>query len=231
VDVSVVIPALNEERCLPVLLDSLAAQTVAVREVMVIDASSSDGTVGAAERGGAVVVSGGGHPGFSRNLGAARARGEWLLFLDADVRLPRDAIEAALDGARRGRLDAASCSFRPDSAAWPVRLHHWLSSQYFWLTSALGWVHSIGAFLLVRRSLHERVGGFDLGVRVAEDQDYVRRLARAGCYAFCRTPVVEIAVRRFRDEGYVKMSAKWMGIELHRLVLGEIRGEYFRYFK
>ena len=43
--------------------------------------------------------------------------------------------------------------------------------------------------------------------------------------------MVEIAVRRFQDEGFLKMSAKWVGIELHRLLLGEIRGDYFRYFK
>jgi hypothetical protein len=92
-------------------------------------------------------------------------------------------------------------------------------------------VHSIGAFILVRRSLHEEIDGFDASVLVAEDQDYVRRLGRAGRYGFTRTPVVEIAVRRFVDEGFFKMSAKWLGIELHRLLLGEIRGEYFRYFK
>jgi glycosyltransferase involved in cell wall biosynthesis len=230
-DVSVIVPTLNEERYLPTLLASLAAQTRPVREVLVIDAASSDGTVAAAERAGARVVGGGGHPGFSRNLGATLARGEWLLFLDADVRLPRAAVEGILAEADRRRLDAASCAFEPDSTSRVVRLHHRLSSDYFWLSSRLGWVHSIGAFILVRRSLHDEIGGFDARVRVAEDQDYVRRLGRAGRYAFTRKPVVEIAARRFRDEGFVKMSAKWLGIELHRLVLGEIRGDYFRYFK
>ena len=57
------------------------------------------------------------------------------------------------------------------------------------------------------------------------------RLARAGRYGFLRRPVVEIAVRRFDEEGFWKQSLKWLGIELHRLTLGEIRGDYFRYFK
>jgi hypothetical protein len=43
--------------------------------------------------------------------------------------------------------------------------------------------------------------------------------------------VVEIAARRFHDEGFWKQSLKWIGIELHRLILGEVRGEYFQYFK
>ena len=42
---------------------------------------------------------------------------------------------------------------------------------------------------------------------------------------------MEIATRRFRSEGYVKMSAKWLGIEVPQIFRGEIRGDYFRYFK
>ena len=230
-DISVIIPTLNEERWIPILLDSLAAQTRPVREVLVIDASSKDGTVAAAERSGATVIGGGGRPGYSRNLGAREAKGEWLLFLDADTRLPPDAIETIMTEVGRRRLDAASCAFEPDARSWMVRFHHRFTSEYFWLSSALGWVHSIGAFILVRRALHEEIGGFDSTVVVAEDQDYVRRLGKAGRYAFTRKPVVEIAVRRFTSEGFFTMSAKWLGIELHRLVLGEIRGDYFRYFK
>jgi glycosyltransferase involved in cell wall biosynthesis len=230
-DVSVIIPTLNEALALPILLDSLAAQTVQPREVLVVDASSQDATVAVAERAGARVIPGGGRPGFSRNLGAKQAVGEWLLFLDADVRLPKDALEVALHAMKTRRLGSASCAFEPDSKAWLIRLHHRLSSDYFWLSSRLRWVHSIGAFLLVRRALHDQIGGFDHTVTVAEDQDYVRRLARADRYAYLRRPVVEIAVRRFTDEGFVKMSAKWLGIELHRLFLGEIRGDYFKYFK
>lgn len=39
------------------------------------------------------------------------------------------------------------------------------------------------------------------------------------------------ASRRFRSEGLWTMSAKWIGIELHRAVLGEVRGDRFRYFQ
>jgi hypothetical protein len=48
---------------------------------------------------------------------------------------------------------------------------------------------------------------------------------------FLRRPSIEIASRRFDDEGSFRMSLKWIGIELHRLIIGEIREECFRYFK
>lgn len=229
-DVSVVIPTLDEEAYLPHLFDSLDRQTLRVREVIVVDASSRDRTVDIARQRGARVIEGGGLPGFSRNLGAREARGAWLLFLDADLRLPPDTLERMLDEMHRARLDAASTAFVPDHGGLGLRLQHRLSSDYFWLSSRLGWSHSIGGFLFVRRSLHERIGGFDERVRVAEDQDYALRLARAGRYRFTRRPVVEIAARRFDTQGLWRMSAKWLAIELHRMVRGEIRSDRFTYF-
>lgn len=228
--VSVVIPTLNEEDYLPTLLESIETQTLAPLETLVVDAGSTDRTRGLATAAGATVVRGGGLPGLSRNLGASRARGAWLLFLDADVRLPANAIETIVAESRRRGLDAASCAFVPDGRAPMVHLQHRMSVEYFWLTSKIGWPHSIGGFLFVRRSLHDEIGGFDDTVRVAEDQDYVLRLARAGRYAFTRRPVVEIAARRFDEHGLLGMSLKWLGIELHRLFRGEIRDDRFRYF-
>lgn len=227
--VSVVVPTLNEERYLPVLLESLSVQTMPVHEVIVADAGSTDGTVALARAAGARVVPGG-HPGAGRNSGAAVASGDWLLFLDADVGLPSDALEAAFEEMAREELDSASTWFVPDSTDAFLRLNHWVSSHYFRMTSKLGWPHSIGAFLLLPRAAHERIGGFDLSIKVAEDQDYVRRLARIGRYGFLKRPRVIIAARRFEKEGSIAMSAKWIGIELHRLTIGEIRGDYFRYF-
>lgn len=227
---SVVIPVLNEEACLPVLLDSLEAQTLPPEEILVVDGGSTDGTHRIAEERGTVLLRGGSLPGISRNYGAEWATGEWILFLDADVRLPADAIETAFAEMDRRRLDSASCAFRPDRDHWGVRMHHRLSSEYFWLASHLGWSHSIGAFLLVRREHHCRIGGFDHGIQVAEDQDYVLKLNRVGRYGYLRRPVVEIATRRFDQEGFMRQSLKWLGIEAHRLVLGEIRTNRFRYF-
>ena len=228
--VSVVIPTLNEEAYLPALLNSLSVQTLPVHEVIVADAGSADGTVDVALSEGARVVPGG-PPGLGRNEGASQATGDWLLFLDADVRLPDQALELAFSEMERERLHSASCWFVPDSDDPLLRLNHWVSSHYFRLSSRVGWPHSIGAFLLLRKDTHDAIGGFDLSIRVAEDQDYVRRLAQRERYGFLRRPVVEIAARRFESEGTLRMSLKWLGIEAHRLVWGEVRGDYFHYFK
>lgn len=228
--VSVIIPALNEEAYLPALFDSLARQTHPAHEIIVADAGSTDRTAAISRAAGARVVPGG-MPADGRNAGADVATGDWLLFVDADLTFGADTIEVALTGARKRGLDGMSCAFVPDVKTPFLRFNHWFSSWYFRITTALRWPHSIGGFLLVTRAMHERLHGFDTTITVAEDQDYVRRMARTGRYAFLMEPVVEVAARRFEATGGLRMSLRWIVIDFHRLFLGEIRGDYIPYFE
>ena len=84
-NVSVIIPTLNEEKILPHLLDDFRNQTAKDFEVIVADAGSGDKTVEVAKAYKAQLVKGG-LPAVGRNNGAKIARGEFLFFLDADVR-------------------------------------------------------------------------------------------------------------------------------------------------
>jgi glycosyltransferase involved in cell wall biosynthesis len=70
-------------------------QVVAV-EVVVVDNNSADGTPDVAAAAGAVVVAGGPERSAQRNIGAALARGDWVLFLDADMVLGKGTIAACL---------------------------------------------------------------------------------------------------------------------------------------
>src|ERR1051325_4297835 len=93
---SIVIPTLNEERYLPQLLLDLSRQTFRNFEVTVVDARSEDQTVSRARQFQnkferlRIVESDKRNVSHQRNLGARTARADWLIFLDADNRLPRD---------------------------------------------------------------------------------------------------------------------------------------------
>jgi hypothetical protein len=68
-------------------------------------------------------------------------------------------------------------------------------------------------------------------VKVAEDQDYVRRLAKVAPYRFLLRPAVFVSVRRFVAEGAFSLCLKWIFIELYRLAVGEIRKQnLIKYF-
>ncbi len=98
-EISIVIPARNEEQTLPTLLDSLEVQSVQPGEIVVVDDQSEDGTAVVADRSWTQVISAGERPEgwlgkpWASFVGAQAARGRLLLFLDADARLHPDALE------------------------------------------------------------------------------------------------------------------------------------------
>ena len=88
-EVSVVIPALNEEKELGECLASLAGQTFPAFEVIVVDNGSTDGTASLAEEWGArVVFEGKGGPGYAREAGFRAAKAPIIASTDADTVLP-----------------------------------------------------------------------------------------------------------------------------------------------
>ena len=92
--ISIIIPAYNEEKYLPKLLECIKKQTYKGYEIIVADAGSKDRTGQIAKKYGCKVVKGG-MPAVGRNNGAKVAKGNILLFLDADVQINRDFIKKA----------------------------------------------------------------------------------------------------------------------------------------
>ena len=84
-DVSVVVPAFNRGKLIGATLESVAAQTMQPREVIVVDDGSSDDTARIAESKGAAVIQQANRGiGAARNAGIRAASGEWIAFLDSD---------------------------------------------------------------------------------------------------------------------------------------------------
>jgi cellulose synthase/poly-beta-1,6-N-acetylglucosamine synthase-like glycosyltransferase len=101
------------------------------------------------------------------SLGATRARGDWLLFLDADVRLHPGAIRSAVHYAQQHRLDLFSLWLRDGSVGFWERLLVPLCGAMIviWYgraaarASPRGRAFANGQFLLIRRNVYESLGG------------------------------------------------------------------------
>ena len=107
---SIVVPALDEAHGIPAALAALAPLRRRGHEVIVVDGGSSDGTVALARGAADRVVSSPCGRASQMNAGAAIARGDVLVFLHADTRLPEDADELILralaaSGRAWGRFD------------------------------------------------------------------------------------------------------------------------------
>lgn len=111
--VSVIIPVYNHARDINATLRALFAQSYQDFEVIVVDDGSTDDLASILmEWGDKIAVINKKHEGAptARNTGARKARGEYLLFLDADVELRRDALEQFLQALRRNPNSAFAYS-------------------------------------------------------------------------------------------------------------------------
>ena len=200
----IVIPALNEERALPLLLGDLSLLAEAASfDILVSDGGSTDRTVSCALAAGARVVRG--QPGRARqlNLGARAARGDWLLFLHADSRLPSEA-RTALHEAVTGppRFEAGVFRFAIDL---PPGWKRFIETGQA-LREALSGLAYGDQGLLVRRGLFEAVGGFP-ELPLMEDVALLRTLGR--CTRVARLPAALVTSgRRYREHGIVRT---WLG--------------------
>lgn len=225
--VSVVVPALNEERYLPRLLDALDRQSFEAREVIVADAGSADGTADLARERGCTVVSGG-RPARGRNAGASRAGGKFILFLDADVTVPPTFVQDLMGQVREKGLAVASGFISPDSGRLIDRVLVGGSNLFCYLVQRTS-PHAAGFYIFVRKSLHEEIGGFNEELFVGEDHDYVNRASKMGKFRFLTHPRVAFSMRRFDREGRTLMLWKLFVLEIYRSLKKEVKREVVTY--
>jgi glycosyltransferase involved in cell wall biosynthesis len=188
---SLVVPAYNEERYLPRLLDSVGAARAAYGggpsqvETIVADNASTDATEAIAlERGCRVARVEKRAIAAARNGGAALASGELLAFVDADTRI-HPATFDRIDAVLQPHVVAGATGVRPErwsagfAATWALFL------PFVWLTRMDTGV------VFCRRADFAAVGGYDERLLFGEDVDFLLRLRRLG---------------RSRGQGLARMS-------------------------
>lgn len=227
---TVIIPAKDEENTLPTLLTCLQDQTFQDFNIIVADASIGDKTKTLCQNRGIVCVKGG-LPGIGRNTGAKYTSSEYLLFLDADVRIPKNFIADALEVVRHENADALSFGFIADTKNKLLRFLHWVLKYYFFWCTRLGFIHGIGGAIFVKKKIHDAINGFDETIKVLEDFEYCKRISKKSKYIFTIKPSVYLSTRRLEGIKLPKMILNYILMELHRLFFGEIRHGKFSYFK
>ena len=205
--VSIVIPTFNEEVYLPRLLESIARQDFRDHEVIVADNHSKDRTRSLARSRGARVVEGG-VPGIGRNRGAQAARGEYLLFVDADTVLPDGFLSAIMERFEKDFVDICVPWIRPIDGTNPIyRTIFQFSNTFFKLMEVIQ-PQGLGVCILTTRRLHARIGGFSEQVRVSEDFDYINRASLVGRFRVYSHVYVYHSVRRYQAEGVGNLVQK-----------------------
>jgi glycosyltransferase involved in cell wall biosynthesis len=180
VKVSVIVPAFNEERVLEASLRSVRGAMAALdragwqSELIVCDNNSTDRTAEIARATGADVVF---EPinqiSRARNTGAARATGDWLVFVDADSQPSAKLFADVARVIQEGRAIAGGSTVQLDTREFaPALVVGWWNL----VSRALKW--AAGSFIFCEAAAFREVGGFSLELYASEEIDLFRRLKR-----------------------------------------------------
>lgn len=216
--ISFVIPTLNEIKSLESTLQNLTSYS-GPHELIVSDGDSTDGTIELSGRyTDNVVVHK--HPdrqtiAQARNMGAARASGDYIVFVDADVVVPDiDSFFATALTVFQRRPDVVALTVKyrvlPETRQW---FDHWvfvmLGLQFWFQNNVLGVGGAGGEFQMIAAEAFTEVGGFDEHLVAAEDMDLFRRLSGMGRTHFERRLTVYHTARRAHQIGWPKLLWSW----------------------
>lgn len=227
VKLSIIIPALNEENYIGNLLSDLTTQDIDASdiEVIVVDSGSTDKTVEVVrdydDQLNISVVNTSKGVAKARNAGADTAKGEWLLFLDSDVRLDSDFLTKSLQELASKKLDIASNVMYSQSRKLIDIIGTGLAERYMRLFSKSRQPMAGGYCIWIKRSLHKRLGGFDTKLVQAEDHEYLARARKqGGRFAYLKSKPIRVSLRRFEEHGRIRMLWRYFKSEIYRFSHG-----------
>ena len=206
---SVVIPALNEERHVGSLLSDVIRQTKSADEVIVVDSGSGDDTVSVVRRFSGVTLLAGTPPvAAGRNLGGWSASGDVLIFLDADVRLEKDFFEGFLEEFERRRLDVACPLYAPYRSTPVIRSAFAFFNALFKVVERLS-PSGAGHCIAVREEVFRESRGFDPELKF-DDIEFIRRLSKGRRFGIIGQRRVYVSDRRYREHGVPRMFLTYL---------------------
>lgn len=210
--VSIVVPMLNEEAELAGLFANLAPFAERGAEVIIVDGGSTDQSVAIAERTGWAVVRSARGRAAQMNAGAARARGDVLLFLHADTRLPGRSCELATAALADGRFEWGRFDVRIAGERPLLRVVAAMMNGRSRLTG----IATGDQAIFVTRRAFDKVGGFP-DQPLMEDIEFSKRLLHLSRPA-CLEERVITSARRWETHGV------WRTI----LLMWRLRFDYWR---
>jgi glycosyltransferase involved in cell wall biosynthesis len=229
---SVVIPALNEEKYLPLLLRDLTKQSFANFEVIVVNGNSEDKTVAKAETFSkklklSILNTEVRNVSFQRNIGAEKAKANWIIFMDADNRLP----EYFLTGLQYQLLkdptiDCFTTWTKLKSASGIERLIELSINYGLELTENMGKPFALGALIGCNKTVFKQIK-FDTKMTINEDSKFVNDAHLAGFkFMLLREPQFFYSSRRIKKEGNLKIIRVFLNNQTRYILGGDFSKPY-----
>lgn len=204
---SIIIPCKNEEKYIGKLLDSLVNQDLPKNtEVIIADADSTDNTLSIISSYYDLLpnlkVIKGGLPSFGRNMGALESDGNILLFLDSDCYFKNsNLINQSIKRFNDSDADILGCLLNIDNNL-SIKIIYSLCNLIFYL-SKLDKPFVVGTFMMIKKDIFFKIGGFDESLMHCEDY-FLSREVNKRKYAILNE-FVYTDDRRFKKMGLINV--------------------------
>ena len=218
--VSVIIPTLNEEKYIESALKSLINQDYEGKyEIIVADGMSKDNTVKIARKyADKVVLIKERGVAKARNVGVKAAKGDILLFVDADVIVLPNALFELLKTFKKNKIVGVGCAKLPLSEKLRDFIVYWFIFRLEKIALKFNLAYVGGLFCAYRKNIFERVGGFDEKLIACEDYDLSKKISKYGKIIQLDKPLVLVSTRRVKKWGFLKTTWKYLKIYLNYVI-------------
>lgn len=201
-NISVIVPALNEEAAIEDTLLALRQEGFKEAEIIVVDGGSSDKTCEIAGGLADKVITSARGRGLQMNAGARAASGEILLFIHADCIVPAGAYGLIRLALADDKVSAGAFDLRIDhEGAW-ARVLEWTANRRSRLTG----VPYGDQGLFTRKETFDNIGGFK-EMPLMEDMEIAGRIKKAGSIVFLDERIFA-SPRRWVSEGVLRTTLR-----------------------
>ena len=221
--ISVIVPTLNEEKYLESTLKSIRSQDYKGKyELIVADGKSKDKTVQIAKKyADKVIMVEKRGISAGRNAGAKIAKGETLLFVDADTVLWFNVLTEFTKVFKKKGIVGATCPVIPMSSKAADFLLYWIGNQFQKTSTMVNNPQVVGMCCACRRDVFEKIGGFDEKLSTSEDLDLYKRISEFGNVSFAEGTLALTSVRRLKAWGRFGSAFKHLYYYLKYILTGK----------
>ncbi|MCX7955944.1 MAG: glycosyltransferase [Patescibacteria group bacterium] len=224
---SIIIPTLNEEFFLPKILFDIKRQKNKNLEILIIDSGSKDKTkeivfeykkklnINFYQINKKNVAS-------QRNFGASNAKGDYLIFLDADSRIQPSFLEKVEKFILKNKGLVFIPYVKPEKKDILYKPLFDLANILVEFSQKLPKKFSLGGSIIIEKNFFKLIGGFNEKLFISEDHELIERASDYGVQIkFIKNSPVTFSLRRIKKEGEIKFFYKYFISSARRILLNE----------
>lgn len=219
---AVVIPTLNEEKHIPHLLEDLRQQSFKDFEIVVVDGGSGDLTQKIVRRYGAkLIVSDKKNVSYQRNLGAFESSSNWVVFMDADDRIPKTYLKKIKKYLDTKNPDFLSTWMKPDGKSRRDKMTATLMNVFMDINKGTKKPYVLESMLIARKENFIKLKGFNPNIPWREGEELLEKAVEKGMrYDFIKYPRYVYSFRRIKKVGTFKIVQEMSQMEIIKALKG-----------